>query len=155
VGKRSAKGSKVKYAHVEGVDGNGFVVYPEYKCGGGHCKSALDSEAMEKMGIPIFILRSMCPVVKLHNSTLTRGLYEMVLTMMPTIIGAAKLATLISSFRTLRWTQEGASYMELLTLQARPPRGSFVFQQKSSSSTVSTRSWPLPDSHCNGGLGFL
>jgi hypothetical protein len=106
------KQHKVKHRRAEGISLPAYVVYPEYYCTKcGSSKSAMDPEAMAAMGVPIFVLNQ-CPVVSLEKSALTKELFELILTLMPSELGAAQIRTLCRKTRAALYAHDVRTYSE-------------------------------------------
>ena len=146
---------KIKYRFVEGIDGNGFVLFPEYYCT--RCefaKSATEISMLPLMNIPVVIMRQ-APVVFTHVSALTKELFELIMTQMMSPSGAEQISKYLSKMHAARYLEEGRVYLEMVLLR-RVRTGSMhdYCSSGSSSSSISSHTipWPAPDSHC-GGLG--
>jgi hypothetical protein len=79
------------YRYVEGLDINGFVLFPIFECR--RCKktkAATDTEALISMGIPKVLLRK-APIIPFECSVVTKELFEFLITHMTSPCGAEQL----------------------------------------------------------------
>jgi hypothetical protein len=141
---------KIVYRSVEGMDMNGFVLFPVYmcrKCEG--TKYALEVADLVKMNVPLVILRR-APVVPLKNSTLTKELYQFILTHMTSSCGAEQISKHISKLHAALWAEDMRVCLEMQLLQADDARA--TLHNYGFGTAKSITPFPDIDAHC-GGLG--
>jgi hypothetical protein len=97
---------------VEGIDSNGFIVYPIYQCSCCHrTKSSLELCDLLKMRVSPYILRR-CPVVTMAKTCYSSQLAELILTLMTTELGAGQISTFIAKKRAALWVSQARVYLE-------------------------------------------
>jgi hypothetical protein len=141
---------KIVYRSVEGMDMNGFVMFPVYmcrKCEG--TKYALEVSDLVKMNVPLVLLRR-APVVPLNTSTLTKELYEFIMTHMTSSCGAEQISKHISKMHTALWAEDARVCLEMQLLQAADEKA--TLHTYGFGSTRKPIPFPAIDAHC-GGLG--
>jgi hypothetical protein len=141
---------KIMYRYVEGMDMNGFVMFPVYmcrKCEG--TKFALEVSDLVKMNVPLVLLRR-APVVPLNTSTLTKELYQFIMTHMTSSCGAEQISKHISKLHTALWAEDARVCLEMQLLQAADEKATLHNYGFGSSKSITP--FPNIDSHC-GGLG--
>ena len=151
--------NKITFRAVEGLDGNAFVIIPEFYCS--KCeqtKAASDSAAMEAMGVPLVVLRT-SGFVFLEKIVWTGGLYRFVTTSMTGRMGAEQIEKTVAKMYMDRYLMDGVTFMEAqLLLKQRKESGAslecygYGKEIKWDGKIVA---WPPTDSHCEGGLGRL
>ena len=102
--------NKINRRALEGFDGNGFVLFPEFYCS--KCeqtKAASDSAAMEAMGIPLVVLRT-SGVVFLEKIAWTTELYKFVLTSMTGRMGAEQIEKTVAKMYMDRYLADGVTF---------------------------------------------
>ena len=103
-----------EYDHksVEGVNSNGFVVYPIFQCAGCRkTKSSMEISDLSKMGVPPYILRR-CPVISMLKTSYSSELAELILTLMTSELGAGQIANFINKKRATFWVSQARVYLE-------------------------------------------
>ena len=134
---------------VEGVDSLNFLLFAEFRCS--KCKrdkSSLDAVSLTKMGFPCSVVQKM-PVVELHDSLWTRGLFEDFASSVTSKLGPGDFANLIEEKRTATWLAEANAYL-LAFAEKRHAHG---WTEHGFQSLVSPQAFPSRDSHCNGYIG--
>jgi hypothetical protein len=97
----------------EGFDEKGNVIYAEYRCT--QCnkdKSSLEAAELEKMGIPLNIIKKM-PVINLSCSTWSLDYYNLCCLATTTEMGMSSFASLTAKARSARWASDACTYLQV------------------------------------------
>ena len=138
-----------EYDHksVEGVNSNGFVVYPIFQCAGCRkTKSSMEISDLSKMGVPPYILRR-CPVISMLKTSYSSELAELILTLMTSELGAGQIANFITKKRAAFWVSQARVYLEahVANTEDISSLSAFGFTR-----SISSSPFPTLTSHCGG-----